>query len=256
MKMLTWGLLLLLLLYLGALAWLYLSQRSILFHPTGETPARHGFFLDMNGERIRVEVRNEGCVKGLIYFPGNSEHYWEDPDILAAMLPEHTLYFPHYPGYGRSEGSPSQTAFFNLALRLYDTVAPRHRQVDVIGRSLGSGVAVYLAAHRPVGRLVLITPYDSITALGQRRYPIFPVRLIIKDPFESLRYAPEVKAPTLILLAEHDRVIPHRNSRHLIDNLRQSSVTVRILPGSDHTDILDHPDFAKVLEKFLEATDD
>ncbi len=256
MKMLAWGLLLLLLLYLGALAWLYLSQRSILFHPTGETPARHGFFLELGGKRIRIEVRNEGRAKGLIYFPGNSEHYWEDPDTLAAMLPEHTLYFPHYPGYGRSEGTPSQAALFEMALKLYDTVAPRHRQVDVIGRSLGSGVAVYLAARRPVKRLILVTPYDSIAALGQRRYPIFPVRLIIKDPFDSLRYAPEVKAETLVLLAEHDRVIPRRNSQHLIDSLRQSSVTVRILPGSDHTDILDHPDFAKVLEKFLEATDD
>jgi len=255
MKMLAWGLLLLLLLYLGALAWLYLSQRSLLFHPTGETPAGHGFFLDLGGDRIRVEVRNEGRATGLIYFPGNSEHYWEDPDTLAAMLPEHTLYFPHYPGYGRSEGSPSQAAFFEMALKLYDTVAPRHRRIDLIGRSLGSGVAVYLAARRPIGRLVLITPYDSIVALGQRRYPIFPIRLIIQDPFESLRYAPKVKAPTLVLLAEHDRVIPHRNSQRLIESLRQSPVTQRMLPGSDHTDIITHPDFAGSLEEFLEATE-
>ena len=251
----AWGLFLLLLLYLGALSWLYLSQRSLLFHPTGKTPARHGFFLDLNGKKIRVEVRNKGRAKGLIYFPGNSEHYWEDPDAIAAMLPEHTLYFPHYPGYGRSGGSPSQASFYAMALKLYDTVAPRHRRIDVIGRSLGSGVAVYLAAHRPIGRLVLVTPYDSITALGQQRYPIFPVRLIIKDPFESLRYAPAVKASALVLLAEHDRIIPHRNSRHLIDNLRQSSVSVRILPGSDHADIISHPDFAKALRVFLEAGD-
>ncbi len=241
-----------LLLYLGALGWLYFAQRKLLFHPTRERQARVGFYLSTPGGKVRVEVRNPGKDRALIYLPGNSEHWWEDSDDLARMLPEHTIYFPHYPGYGASEGSPSQAALFEMALRLYDHIAPEHRTIDLLGRSLGSGVALYLASRRPVHRLVLITPYDSIAALGAERYPIFPVRAIIRDPFESIRYAADLTLPTLILLAEEDSVIPPVHSRRLIDAFRRIHPRVVTLPGTDHGSIVDSPDYPALLRSFLE----
>jgi pimeloyl-ACP methyl ester carboxylesterase len=242
----------LLLLWFAALLWLYLTQRQILFHPTGEHRAQEGFVLETPDGGIRVEVRNPGREKALLYFPGNSEHWWEDPDDLARLLPDHTIYFPHYPGYGASEGSPSQEAFFRMAEALYSRVAPRHKSVDLLGRSLGSGVALHLAARRPVGKVVLVTPYDSIAALGAERYPIFPVRAIAKDPFESILDAPNVDAPVLIILAENDRVIPLSHSQNLLRHFRRTEPRTIILPGTDHGNIIEHPDYATALRNFLE----
>jgi len=242
----------LLLLYLLTLGALYLFQRKILFHPTHERRPREGFFLESPEGKVRIEVRNSGKAKALIYFPGNSEHWWEDPDDLARLLPEHTIYFPHYPGYGASEGSPSQEAFFAMAERLYDRIAPRHKSVDLAGRSLGSGVALYLAVRRPVRRIVLITPYDSIASLGAERYPFFPVRSIVKDPFESIRYAPDIDVPVLILLAENDRVIPLAHTQNLIRHFQRTEPRTILLPGTDHGNIIEHPDYPTALRRFLE----
>jgi pimeloyl-ACP methyl ester carboxylesterase len=239
-------------LYLAGMLWLWLFQRKILFHPTHETRPREGFYLDLPVGRVWVEVRHPGRKKALLYFPGNSEHWWENPDALAALLPEHTLYFLHYPGYGASGGAPSQEALYQAALALYDTAASRHGAVDIVGRSLGSGVALHVAARRPVHRLVLITPYDSIAALGQDRYRLYPVRWLSKDPFDAIREAPRVQAPVLVLLAERDRVIPSEHSLRLMEALRQARVISRTLPGTDHGDIVDAPDFRETLQNFLQ----
>lgn len=238
--------------YLLVLAYLYFFQRTLLFHPTHESRALEGFYLETPVGRIRIEIRNPGREKALIYFPGNSEHWWEDPDDLAKLLPEHTIYFPHYPGYGASDGKPSQKAFYTMAAALYDRIAPRHGAIDLIGRSLGTGVALYLASLRPVRRLVLITPYDSIASLGAERYRIFPVRAFIKDPFESLPYAPKITVPVLVLLAEHDRVIPHGHSRRLLNAMSRTRSEVHTLPGTRHGDIIESPLYPKLLRRFLE----
>ncbi|WP_456391524.1 alpha/beta hydrolase [Nitratifractor sp.] len=239
--------------YLLILAYLYFFQRTLLFHPTHESKAQEGFYLETPIGRIRIEVRNPGRERALIYFPGNSEHWWEDPDDLSQLLPGHTIYFPHYPGYGASEGSPSQEAFYLMAEALYDRIVPRHGAIDLVGRSLGSGVALHLATRRPVRRLVLITPYDSIASLGAERYGIFPVRAIIKDPFDALADAPKIRIPVLVLLAESDSVIPHAHSRRLLRAMDHAEVKVHEIPGSDHGDIVDSPRFKTRVREFLEA---
>lgn len=237
--------------YLGALLYLYLQQRKILFHPTHITSPGKGFYLGSGDDRIWVEVVNPNAPKALIYFPGNSESYWESPEELAKNFSGYTVYFPHYRGYGASSGTPSQAAFFTDALRLYDTIRDRHSSIVVLGRSLGSGVAIWLASKRPLTALILTTPYDSIRRLGQENYPLFPVSLIIKDPFESWRYAAEIEVPTLILLAENDQVIPRRHSEALITSFRKVQPIVKTLPKTDHGHIIEEKDYYPIIQKFL-----
>src|SRR5581483_3606208 len=107
-------------------------------------------------------------------------------------------------GYGGSSGKASEAALFEDGLTLFDEVQKAHPQVEVVGRSLGSGVAVYVASLRPAARLVLVTPYDSIAEIGARQFPFVPVKWLLLDRFESWKYAPQVTAPTLIIAAEHD----------------------------------------------------
>jgi hypothetical protein len=106
----------------------------------------------------------------------------------------------------------------------------------VIGRSLGSGVAAYVAARRRVAAAALITPYDSILEIARRRYRWAPVRLLLKHRFESVRFAGLAKSPALVLLAEQDEVVPHEHAFRLIEAWAGEKQLV-VIPGSDHCNI-------------------
>ncbi|WP_292663742.1 hypothetical protein [Nitratifractor sp.] len=247
-------LLLLLLLYLAATLSLYLWQRHLLYHPSHSTAAREGFSLGEGNEKIWIETRHPGHPCALLYFPGNSEDYWDFPDELARHLPECTLYFLHYRGYGASAGHPSEAAFFADALRLYDYVAPRHRQIVAFGRSLGSGIALYLASRRSLDALILTTPYDSVLNVGKEHYPLFPVSLLLKDRFDSRRYAATVQAPTLVLLAGKDRIISRRRSEALLHAFKWIRPRVVDIPEAGHGDIVEAPAYFPAIRDFLDRT--
>lgn len=240
-----------LLIYFGAMLLLYTNQRSILFKNTHTQKGVAGFFMGNGDEKTWVELRNQGKEKALIYFPGNSEDYWENPDDIAKNIPNYTVYFPHYRGYGQSSGTPSQDALFKDALNLYAKVSKSHNTISVIGRSLGSGVAIWVASQKSVSKLILVTPYDSIVTLGQIKYPYFPIRLISKDSFDSFRYAPKINTPTLVLLAENDNVVPHISTQKLINSFKSVKPEIKMLKGSTHGTIIDHPDYFNIVSSFL-----
>ena len=106
----------------------------------------------------------------------------------------------------------------------------------MVGRSLGSGVAVQVARDRPVHSVVLITPYDSILAIAKRRFRAVPVEYVLRHRFESVKYAPQLKAPTFVLRAANDDVVPHSHTDMLVAQLAglEGDETV---PDSDHMNI-------------------
>src|SRR5687768_14271842 len=115
-----------------------------------------------------------------------------------------------YRGYGSSGGAPSERHLVADALLWHD-YATRNlgaRSVAVFGRSLGSGVAVQLAAARAVAGIVLVAPYDSLTSVARHYYPYLPVSWMLRHRFDSLAHAPSLTAPLLCLVAERDEVIP------------------------------------------------
>ena len=118
----------------------------------------------------------------------------------------------NYRGYGMSEGSPNEQRLLEDARLVYDWAAARAdidaRNIVVLGRSLGSYVAVSLAAQRPVRAAILATPFDSLAALGERRYPMLPVGLLVGGRYDSAALAPKVSAPALFVIADNDDVTP------------------------------------------------
>ena len=152
----------------------------------------------------------------LIYFGGNAE----EVSWLASTAGRYagwSLLLVNYRGYGRSEGKPGEAEFFADALRIYDYAAGRAAggRVAVMGRSLGSGVAVYLSAQRPVAGVILVSPYDSVESVARGIYPYLPIGLMLKHRFDSMSRAPGIKAPLLCLVASADRVIPRPHSERL-----------------------------------------
>jgi pimeloyl-ACP methyl ester carboxylesterase len=133
------------------------------------------------------------------------------------------------------------------ALVLFDQVAARHPKVTLLGRSLGSGVAIQVASARAVERLVLVTPYDSLLGIAAHRFPWIPVGWILRDKFESDRHAAKVTAPTLLIVAEKDEVIPRASTDRLQGRFAGGVATLGVIAGADHNFPDNHPEYLRLL---------
>jgi pimeloyl-ACP methyl ester carboxylesterase len=246
-----------LLVYLGFGLYLYLAQRTFMYFPVPERDS-HEFaaeYLDCGDVRLKLWVVNPGQARALVYFGGNAEDVLYSARDLAAAAPGHTTYLVNYRGYGGSSGAPTQAGLFADALCIHDALAARHAAIDVLGRSLGSAVAVYLASERPLGRLLLATPHDSAVAIGRRLYPVYPVGLLLKDPYPSVEFAPRVSAPTLLLIAEHDRIVPPEHSQRLAEAFQPGVARSVVIPGAGHNDLSGYAGYWGAIGGFLRGDD-
>ena len=235
--------------YAGLCALLYSKQRSLLYFPQPMAAGGEARTVPLRsrGPRVLVSVREVPGQPAIVYYGGNSEDVSQNLPRFEAAFPRHSLYLLHYRGYGGSEGSPTEAALVEDALALFDQVHARHPQVTVVGRSLGSGLAVHLAALRPVAKLVLVTPYDSIVGLAQEQYPFMPVSLLLEDRYESFRYAPRVHAPTHIIAAAQDRIIPRASTEQLFKRFAPGVARMDVVAGAGHNSISQDPHYLQLL---------
>ena len=108
-----------------------------------------------------------------------------------------------------------------------------------MGRSIGSGVATYLASERQVRGVILITPYDSIQSVAQEKFPWLPVSLLPRNTFFSVDFAQKQPNPALVIYGGQDTTIPPHHTKNLIDHW-SGAVTEQFIPDANHDDILDH----------------
>lgn len=240
-------------LYLATCIVLFLTQRSLLYFPTPESNHSSTISIESDGEMLRILTRPADSTHAIILFGGNAEDVSHYLGSFAEALPEQNLFLVNYRGYGGSTGNPSEAALFTDALAVYDHVQKEFPNITVVGRSLGSGVAVYLASVRKVDRLILITPYDSIENVAKTHFPIFPVGLILKDKFDSASRVKDVTAKTLILIAENDSVIPRESTDDLVQTFPVDQVVVKILPGKTHDSITFGSDYLDASRAFLNS---
>jgi uncharacterized protein len=233
--------------YLTACALMFTFQRALLSHPMARDPRVPVLTLHTPEATLAVSVREQAGPRALIYFGGNAEEVSGQLADLAGIFPEHSLYLLHYRGYGGSSGRPSEAALHADALALHDHVRGAHAEITVIGRSLGSGVAIRLARERPIARLVLVTPYESLLAVARRAYPWVPVGWLLRDRFESWRHAPHVTAPTTLIAAERDTLIPPAQASALATRFRPGIAGLTVLPGAGHNDLDGRPDYRALL---------
>ena len=231
---------------------LFVLQRDFLYFPKPETnhPYHTEEFLIAN-ERIKVITLNKGKTKAIMYFGGNGEAVVNNAPKFLKMYQQHTVYLVNYRAYGGSTGTTNEKALYTDALYIYDKISTLHKQISVMGRSLGTGVATFLASSRDVAKLALITPYDSILHIAQDQYPIYPISLMLKDQYNSISYVKKIKSPALILLAEHDKVIPPKYSNPLINAFPASQVRVATIKNSGHNSISLKAEYNSLLKNFI-----
>jgi len=212
----------------------FLNQRSFIYFPQPAADSSGRLELQVEGKRVLVAHRPHPGPRALIYFGGNAEDVSLTRAELAALLPDTALYLLHYRGFGGSEGSPSEAALRADAQALYADVAERHSAVTVVGRSLGTGPAVHLAATQPVQRLLLLVPFDSLLAVARGTMPWLPVDLLLLDRWDAAAEAPLVRAPTTIVAAAVDRVVPTRHAVALHRAFQPGVAELVLVPDLDH----------------------
>ncbi len=238
--------------YLLSAVLLFAFQRELLYYPSESY--QHDYAIESfsnEGEKIDVVILNQNKQKAILYFGGNGESVVHNSPKFQVLFPGHTVYLVNYRGYGGSTGEPTETGLYSDALHIFDKVQARHSHLTLIGRSLGTGIVTFLASSRDLDKLVLITPYDSIENVAQNKYPIYPISILLKDKFDSVSRAGKIVAETLVILAEHDQIIPKIHSDKLIAALSKKQLTVKTVLGKDHVDLSHSDEYNHFLSRFI-----
>ena len=241
-------------LYLGVGLFLCISQKKFIYFPTEPVP--HGFeTIDVNNDgcSINVIVVNSEKIedKAILYFGGNGEAVAFNAHSYRGQFQDHVSYLVNYRGYGKSTGYPDEDGIYSDALKVYDKVKEKHPNITVIGRSLGSGVATYVASKRDVEKLVLITPYDSIQRLAQSKILIYPMFLLLTENYQSIDRVKDIKSRCLIIIAENDEVIPMWSSESLLNAFPKGQIRSEVIRDAGHNTLSEDPLFYEFIREFL-----
>lgn len=236
--------------YLGMTAILYFTQRSKMYFPetVHTTPAQAGLseaeevtLTASDGERLVAwHVAPRGAKPVILYFHGNGGALRYRVERFRTLIRDGVgLVGVEYRGYGGNEGSPTEAGLFADAEAAYAFAAARYPapQIVVWGESLGTAVAVALAADKPVGRVILEAPFTSAAAVASRRYWYLPLRLLMKDQFRSDERIGNITAPVLILHGLQDHTVPYAMGERMFELTKAPNKhIVRFLDG-DHEDL-------------------
>jgi hypothetical protein len=262
MTSLKWLLILAVAGYGGLLALMYVFQRALLYFPdTAHTPpARAGFaqaeevlLTSSDGEQLVAWfVPPRGNKPVVLYFQGNAEGLTARVGRFTWLTADGTgLLALCYRGYGGSTGTPTEDGLIRDANAAYDFARARYPagRIVLFGESLGTAVAVALAAGHEIAGMILDAPFTSAAEVGAAAYPFAPVRWLMKDKFRSDERIGRVAAPLLVLHGERDSIIPIKFAERLFALAREPKRFVRF-PQGDHVDLDDHG-AAKVVKEFL-----
>jgi pimeloyl-ACP methyl ester carboxylesterase len=241
---------------------MYLAQDSLIFFPQplaearraaiAQRPSTESLFIDAaDGTRLHAwHARGAPGSSLVMYFGGNAEEVSWMLDDAARRTPEVSWLLVDYRGYGASGGSPSEAALVADALRWYDHVSKEGKPIYVFGRSLGSGVAVQVAAARPVAGVIVVAPFDSLVEVGKHYYPFLPVNWMLRHRFDSVALAPKITAPLLCVVATRDEIIPAVHSKRLYDAWGGPKRWIG-LEGAGHNSTDNHANYWSSIVAFL-----
>ena len=251
--------------YLVIALLVWVMQERLLFYPRplgGPVAPPKGWSL----EDVKLAARDGTALAGVlvkppgapaplvIYYGGNAEEPTGYSDEVAKTYGERAVLFMNYRGYGASAGKPGEREIVADALEVFDWAAKRAdvvgTRIALHGRSLGTGVAVQVAALRPARCVVLTSPFDSARDVAKKIYPWLPVGLLMRHPFDSHAIAPQVKAPALFLIGDADTLIAPAHSEALAAAWGGKAERA-VLKGFGHNDVSLSPAYDAAIRDFL-----
>ncbi len=247
---------------IGVPAAAWLAQDRLIFYPQPVTAAatlpahaRSFAVTAADGTKLHGWIAEGNTIPApvILYYGGNAEEV--SSTLADPRWPrEWTIVAVNYRGYGASEGTPGERELKADALAIYDALAARERidanRIVTFGRSLGTAIAVHVAARRPVAGVVLVSPYDSLAAIGNHHYPWLPVSLLLRHRFETLSDAGRNRMSLLAIVADADAIIPVERSRALYDAWAGPK-RWQVVPRTDHNTLAATGDFWEGVAQFL-----
>lgn len=254
-------------LYLAALAGLYVFQREMIYLPgvaqlaaaelALPTHSRFEPFDVTTADGLHLQglwVPEGGKPLTIVFFHGNADNIRTAAPLMSPFVEAgYGVLVVEYRGYNGLAGQPSEQALYTDARAYIDALKAKgveERRVVLYGHSLGTGVATQMAIEYPdIAALALAAPYLSVARVAQHRFPIFPAELLTFDRFDNLAKISSVKAPLLVGQGDRDLVIPVAHGRSLFAAAREPK-TFRLFPGKGHSDFLE--DFNRALMAWLD----
>lgn len=250
-----------------------LFSDEMFFYPNQDTESYEENLKNNEYEEIQFKKENkefsgwllkkeEGKAPLVIYFGGNGEcsarrfcinkesNYWDYFDCYNFMMVD-------YPGYGNSKGTPSDESMYDMALKTYDYAVTREDvdsdNIVLMGYSIGTGVATYLASQRDVRGLILMAPYDEGISLYNSMIDIFhgPFKYLVRNKFESINYAESVYIQPLLLVSKADELIPNESSIHLSEAFPNGS-KIHFLEDVKHSFFWEEKEVLENVELYLQ----
>jgi uncharacterized protein len=245
--------------YLGQRALMYPAPRRAAVEPGGNDLTLERI-SSQNGDVILLHAPAPERAPTLVHFHGNGEDLGDLPDLLREFAAAGVgCYAVEYPGYGlMREQAPSEAALYAAAEAALEHLrrklgVPAANTV-LVGQSLGSGVAAEMARRGHAGRLVMISPFTSMTAMAKRVAPILPARLLIRDRYDTSAKAAELPLPVLVIHGTDDEVVPYAMGEQLAKLLPHAKL--RSVAGAGHNDLFAvAPELIGEIARFARAPD-
>lgn len=232
-----------------------------MFHPQKEN-----FFYTYPWRKYKISIKQGNCsLSGwflrkkagpvIIYFGGNAENVSLCLE-RHKQFPEVSLYLMNYPGYNENHGKPSEKTVLENALATYDYLIDKcglsPESIYLVGRSIGSSVAAFIAANRDIKGLILITPFDSLFNVSKSKTPFLlrPFLWVVRSHFNTLKYLEKVNVRTMAIFAGKDELIP-QSSTDNVSKFLTGRASINVLPEANHQNISDLNDYYTLINDFI-----
>jgi pimeloyl-ACP methyl ester carboxylesterase len=244
----------------------YYLQDKLLLHPVA-IPNGDNYTINQPYREIQLPVDSntsfhfvqfsrpdDTLTKGVVlYFHGNRENINRYARFAPPFVEEnYEVWMADYPGFGKAKGKATEALMYEEAKQLYLLARKKYapEQIIIYGKSIGTGVASWLASVRDSRHLILETPYYSIPSLLQPVLGIYPLKRLLRFQFPTYQYLPMITAPVTILHGTDDGVIRYSNASKLIPLLKKNDRFVTI-PGGSHNNLSDYPLFQQTIQEIL-----
>jgi fermentation-respiration switch protein FrsA (DUF1100 family) len=239
--------------------------------PIDQTPDQLGLKYDdvtlaasdgvkINGWFVHAPDAPRSPRSTILFFHGNAgniSHRMEKLQVLGDLGVD--TFIIDYRGYGRSEGQPNEQGTYRDALAAYEYLtngAPGGRalpsqSIIIYGESLGSAVAVDLAAKQAVGGVIIEEAFTSVGDVGQKMFPFLPVRWLVRNKYDTLSKIGRIKAPLLIFHSRDDEIIPFRHAQRLLAAANEPKQLVELTGGHNDAFAVNGETYRAALKDFL-----